>query len=318
MNRHERRLLGAGAATFIAVIVLALALLVADDGGDNAGPRGLVEVTAACDTPESVSPAIVADTPYGKILQDYEALCPQPLTQAPPRSAFANGRIPPSQLSPIYRGELLKPYAASWNAMNKEIWERYHFRLYPLGAMSSYRTFAEQQYLFRTCRHRGWCAVPGTSNHGWARAVDLANCGSFRRALDAVGRKYGWSKATSDASWECWHIRGIPGWSGRDPGPLGGGSTSICKGKRVRVGGECRPVLRHGSRGKTSSVKLVQRTLRNEGYCAVRVNGHYDRITRSRVKRFQRAHGLPGDAVIGARTWRKIERFRRGESRCRT
>jgi LAS superfamily LD-carboxypeptidase LdcB len=43
----------------------------------------------------------------------------------------------------------------------------------PLCVTDSYRTFASQ--VDRYCRKPALAAIPGTSNHGWALAVDL--CG---------------------------------------------------------------------------------------------------------------------------------------------
>lgn len=53
-------------------------------------------------------------------------------------------------------------------------------------------------------------AVPGTSNHGWAIAVDIANAsGSRLRWLEANAVKYGWSWETVPE--EPWHIRNVTG-----------------------------------------------------------------------------------------------------------
>jgi peptidoglycan hydrolase-like protein with peptidoglycan-binding domain len=63
------------------------------------------------------------------------------------------------------------------------------------------------------------------------------------------------------------------------------------------------PVLGLGSRGR--SVKRVQRALTHAGY-RVRVTGVFDRVTRSAVRRFQRAHRLTADGVVGPKTRRLL------------
>ena len=137
---------------------------------------------------------------------------------------YQNGKLPASALMPIARGQLAKDNfcAASWNAMNVEARAK-GCELLPTGSMSSYRTYAQQVYLWNEYRAgRGsLAATPGSSNHGWGLAVDLATP-SMRAMLDHIGRHYGWAKEWSDAPSEWWHIRYRAGvWSGSDPGPSG-------------------------------------------------------------------------------------------------
>ena len=134
----------------------------------------------------------------------------------------SNGQLPPSELAPIAQGQLVKTAAASWNAMNVEA-RRLGCELLPTGSMSSYRTLEQQRILY--ARYRAGtgnlAAVPGTSNHGWGLAVDVASH-EMRAMVDRVGEKYGWAKKWSDAPSEWWHIRFQPGyWHGPDPGPYG-------------------------------------------------------------------------------------------------
>lgn len=304
------------AAVNIALVLAAAAAIIflTGDGDERPAPKGAEQ----CERELSSLPEPLALAP------DFEAACPSPLrTLVPPRSLpYANGRIPPAYLRPIHQGRLLKDAAAAWNAMNAASRKRYGVTLRPLGGLSAYRDFAGQVYLYRTCSRAGWCAVPGRSNHGWGTTVDLATP-QMRQVINAIGGYYGWAKRCSDASWEWWHIRWSPActgarWRGRDPGPLGTGSSGgrSCKGKRVRVGKRCRPVLRRGSRGHPEAVRLVQRVLRGDGYCGTPLSGRYGRATRQRVKHFQRAHRIHADGVVGARTWRSIEQSRRHTRRC--
>ena len=134
----------------------------------------------------------------------------------------SNGQLPASSLAPIAQGQLRKDCAAAWNAMNVEARER-GLELYPTGSKSSYRSYAQQVELYALyLSGRGnLAAVPGTSNHGWGTAVDLATP-QMRVMVDQIGAKYGWSKQWSDAQSEWWHILYQAGhWTGEDPGPYG-------------------------------------------------------------------------------------------------
>lgn len=75
-----------------------------------------------------------------------------------------------------------------------------------LGVAAGYRDLASQR------RHleeygAGRAALPGTSNHGWGRAIDMH--GYTPAALRSVRRhaaRLGWSLATGDRVGEPWHI----------------------------------------------------------------------------------------------------------------
>jgi D-alanyl-D-alanine carboxypeptidase-like protein len=137
-----------------------------------------------------------------------------------------NGQLPPDALAPIASGQLEKAAAAAWNAMNVEA-RANGLQLVPTGSKSSYRTYAQQQELYALYQSGkgNLAAVPGTSNHGWGLAVDLATT-QMRSLLDRIGRKYGWAKDWSDAPSEWWHIKYRTGvWSGPDPGPSGTAAT---------------------------------------------------------------------------------------------
>src|ERR687888_582450 len=109
----------------------------------------------------------------------------------------SNGNLPDSALAPIPGGRLRRDAAAAWNAMNAESERRYGVTLRPLGPLSSYRTFAQQQQLRSQWCAAGKCgnaAIPGTSNHGLGLAVDVASQ-RIRWVIDHIGRKYGYAKA---------------------------------------------------------------------------------------------------------------------------
>jgi Putative peptidoglycan binding domain len=75
----------------------------------------------------------------------------------------------------------------------------------------------------------------------------------------------------------------------------------------VRRGATNYPVLSKGSEGDL--VVWVQEHLRGAG-AHVGVTGLFARKTYRAVRRFQRAHGLRADGVLGARTWRKLLRVK--------
>lgn len=84
---------------------------------------------------------------------------------------YSNGGIPASALCPIpwVAGQLLRCDAAtSFVAMNTTFRAAFG---YDIGVTDSYRSLAEQYAVQAT---KGYlAATPGTSNHGWALAVDL-------------------------------------------------------------------------------------------------------------------------------------------------
>ena len=133
-----------------------------------------------------------------------------------------NGKLPASDLAPIAQGQLRKDCAAGWNAMNVEARSK-GLEIVPTGSKSSYRTYAQQQELYQAYLNGtgNLAAVPGTSNHGWGTAVDVATQ-AMRSMIDSIGAKYGYSKSWSDAPSEWWHIVYQSGhYSGKDPGPKG-------------------------------------------------------------------------------------------------
>ena len=133
----------------------------------------------------------------------------------------ANGQLPASDLAPIKGGRLRKDCAAAWNALNVEA-RKQGVELRPTGSLSSYRDLAGQQQLWQVYLNGGNLAArPGTSNHGWGTAVDVATM-QMRQMIDRIGERYGFSKKWSDAPTEWWHVVFQAGhYSGPDPGPDG-------------------------------------------------------------------------------------------------
>ncbi len=95
---------------------------------------------------------------------------------SPAWGGWANGRIPASALCPVARGHALRCDAAAGYAGMARAFEAAFGT--PLCITDSYRSMAAQVDAAR--RKPALAAVPGTSNHGWALAVDL--CGGVNVA----------------------------------------------------------------------------------------------------------------------------------------
>lgn len=82
--------------------------------------------------------------------------------------------------------------------------------LSPTGPNSSYRSYAKQVEFYNAyLAGRGPLAArPGTSNHGWGRAVDIPTA-QMQAMVRRYGHRFGWGIAggqlSSDAPSEPWH-----------------------------------------------------------------------------------------------------------------
>ncbi len=119
----------------------------------------------------------------------------------------SNGRLTDAELSPIPGGRLEHGAARAWNAGPA------HASLRPLGPNSSYRTYAAQVYYWNLylAGKGNLAARPGTSNHGWGKAVDLA-APWMRNWINIHGAKYGWRKVEAPTEW--WHVNYVGGFRG--------------------------------------------------------------------------------------------------------
>ena len=124
----------------------------------------------------------------------------------------ANGNLDPSSLCPLWRapGHRLRMDAAkAFNAMSQ-----YHAQTQgsPLCVTDSYRSYSEQVSVYH--RKPGLAAVPGTSEHGWGKAVDF--CGGIESTgtpehawMQANAGRFGWYHPDwaepSGSRPEAWH-----------------------------------------------------------------------------------------------------------------
>ena len=93
-------------------------------------------------------------------------------------AGYSNGRLPPSALCPLWGapGHLLRAdAAAAFSRMSLAYAAQFGA---PICVTDSYRPYAVQVRLYR--EKPQFAAYPGTSEHGWGRAVDL--CGGIQIA----------------------------------------------------------------------------------------------------------------------------------------
>jgi len=145
-----------------------------------------------------------------------------------------NGKLPDSVLAPVGSGHLHKLAASAWNAMVKAA-KKDGVILKPTSKWDLYRPYDRQKALFlaryqkanngskvtRQWQGTTWylkkgfapAGVPGTSNHGWGLAVDVAGAsGAVLNWLLKNADEYGFSWEVKDGpNAESWHIRYYPG-----------------------------------------------------------------------------------------------------------
>jgi hypothetical protein len=119
---------------------------------------------------------------------------PAPGPSTPAWGGWANGQIDPSVLCAIGVGRhaLRCDAAAAYAQMSAAYEQEFGHRI---CITDSYRSLASQRSAF--ARKPALAAVPGTSNHGWALAVDL--CDGVNRAgspqwtwMTAHAGRFGW------------------------------------------------------------------------------------------------------------------------------
>jgi hypothetical protein len=200
-----------------------------------------------------------------------------------------NGRFADSDLAAVPGGRLAKEAAANWLALRAKGGKEMGIWISPLGDRSSYRTFADQQHFWDLYQSgRGNLAArPGTSNHGWGNAVDLAHPPTMRKVVDGLGAPYGWR--WGEAPSESWHVT-----------YRGGGKADP---SQLEI--DAHPTLRKGDKG--DAVKRLQKWLAEHGEKQVKPDGDFGPITEKAVNRLYRAWGHAGRGKFGDVGWSIIE-----------
>jgi hypothetical protein len=209
----------------------------------------------------------------------------------------SNGKLKDDELTPINGSSgsadrLAKGGAAAgWNAMCQKAKQKGLAIPAPGGPDSSYRDYDSQVYYWNLYQsgQGNVAAKPGTSNHGWGTAVDVATTDGVA-TVKAIGGPYGW--AWGEVSSEWWHVTYYGGYSGSNPGP---------------VDQEVVP-LQRGDKG--SDVHTLQGRLKRLGYHPLK-DEYSDSVfgsqTEQIVKRFQLNSGLEVDGIVGHQTYDKIK-----------
>jgi hypothetical protein len=102
--------------------------------------------------------------------------------------------------------------AQSWNDLREYIGFHHGVWIAPLGSRSSGRGIADQWFFYNN--QPPPAAFPGTSNHGWGLAVDVATTVMAALILRYGGR-FGWSWDEGKRAGEWWHMRYIGGYTRR-------------------------------------------------------------------------------------------------------
>jgi len=123
-----------------------------------------------------------------------------------PLGVAQNGVFTEANTDPIPGGRLWPEAALTWLAMRAEFiadgGNPDHFR--PGGPASSARSIGQQQHFWRS--QPPPAARPGTSNHGWAIAVDIPFADA-QAWLMRNCQRFGWSHDEGARVGEAWHYR---------------------------------------------------------------------------------------------------------------
>ena len=210
-----------------------------------------------------------------------------------------NGQLPMAFLRPIAGGSLSRDATASWNLMNCEA-RKAGVELRPLGPASSYRPLDIQVRFWDAFQHGGNVAArPGTSNHGWGRAVDLADPPSMRPVFDRIAHKYGWSHAEGARVGEAWHVTCERSVRCHDPGPAGANLAP--------------PTITRANAGRhPKQVMRLQRMLMRAASLppSWTVTGEYGDEVRSAVWHFRKRNALKPSSKVDEACWLKLREDR--------
>jgi hypothetical protein len=270
----------------IGILVVAMSILVGGDLGVSKADAGpLTSLKVACSRQPDLDGCrylslALAEVRIGRV--------------GIPVGRARNGRLPRTLLAKIFEPRhdvyLATRAAAAFNTLR--IWSKRTLgvNLFPAGPRSAYRTYKEQVYFWNlfTSGRGALAAYPGTSNHGWGRAIDLAST-EMASTIDSFGARFGWKKTEAFSEW--WHYNYVGGFTRPDPGI------------NARF-----PVASYGSGGFGQAwyVRELERTLLRLGYKRVRVDGYFGSATRLAVRDFEISKDLRGDGIVDRKTWMKL------------
>lgn len=219
-----------------------------------------------------------------------------------------NGKLPKRMLKRITGGNglvLEKDAAKAWNAFAKSVRARHGIRVRvnsayrPLGRPGDGQRYKNggpfTQWAAWELYQSGQGALaarPGTSNHGWGKAVDVPP--ATQNAINSYGRPFGFSKEWSDAPSEPWHFLYNHGKASK---------RAIARWSQIYPG----QTARYKDTGP--GIVSLRKHLRRHGFMPFKYGLNNKRFTRALrwwLKRFQRAKGLRPDGVAGPQTWRAL------------
>jgi hypothetical protein len=241
-----------------------------------------------------------------------------------------NGMLADSLLVPCGIGsfKMLQPAARAMRALVATA----NAAGFNVHATGTYRSYAAQQTLFlarysetpikdrpsKIWKNKTWwlkpkmsmAAVPGTSNHGWALAIDFAEKKADGSIVSVSPRFVSWlcdnaktfGYSAEDQS-EVWHWRHVAG-DNVTPAVI-----AFENGDTPQPAKPERPVLRTGSTG--TAVRELQTMINALGYDCGKVDGKFGPRTTSNVRAFQKDNPpLKVDGIVGAKTWSVLEQKR--------
>ena len=164
---------------------------------------------------------------------------------------------------------------------------------YPGGPNCSYRDYDSQVYYWNLYQsgQGNVAAYPGTSNHGWGKAVDVATTNGVS-TVKAIGGKYGWKWGEAPHEW--WHVTYYGGYTATTPAP----STKTrrhpaqARRQRQRRTDHARPA--QTARLPPAQGRVLRETLRPA-----------DRAGRQALPEEQRPRSV--DGVVGDKTYDRIK-----------
>lgn len=166
--------------------------------GGTGGATGtsFADALARATAATSTAPVTTVDTTPSSIRRTAGGMLPQGLAR------FENGKIPPSAMTPVgdTGHKLWQPAAQQ---LERLIADAARDGV-TIGITDSYRTYESQVDLAQRkglYSQGGLAAKPGTSDHGWGLATDLALDGKAQAWMRANAGRYGFVENTPREPW---------------------------------------------------------------------------------------------------------------------